>query len=322
MDKAAAAAEAMKTIFTCDVCEQAFATPGGLSRHKETGRFHDAVRRNAENKIVFACDVCGKEFATAKSLEVHTKKRKVYAPQLTKSVAAMIGGDDGENQDHPRADETQDPPSIKMGQDRASADEKDLPTNGEKQASSTSDNLAKPAPVNKNKRRIEKRKNQWKDGSGGKRSVVSSNRHKAKTCKVCGKDVRDDHLSRHMKAKHAKPTAMKKNMIWLMKREHAPKLSNSTNEFSGKSPSQPEEVRVMYSTACAMKTVTDALHWAFKHVHDETAPLFEMKGLADASGRVTSVLAPIEEKIATALQQDIFRAANELKREFCNFNIE
>ena len=100
MDKVAAA-EVTKTIFTCNVCEQAFTTAGGLSRHKETGRFHDAVKRNEENKIVFACDVCGKEYSTAKSLEVHAKKRKVDSPQLTASVEAMIDSDDGENENLP-----------------------------------------------------------------------------------------------------------------------------------------------------------------------------------------------------------------------------
>ena len=79
---------------------------------------------------------------------------------------------------------------------------------------------------------------------------------------------------------------------------------------------------MMSSTECAMKTMTNTLHWAFNHIHDETTQFLEKIGIVDASGRVTNVLSPIEEKIAMDRQQKIWQAADELEREFCNFDIE
>ena len=79
---------------------------------------------------------------------------------------------------------------------------------------------------------------------------------------------------------------------------------------------------MMFSTACAMKTVTDTLHSAFKDIHDEIASMFETKGIVDASERVTNVLAPVEEKIAMNVQQHICDAADDLKRVICSSNIE
>ena len=119
-----------------------------------------------------------------------------------------------------------------------------------------------------------------------------------------------------------KSAAIKKCMVRTMKRKNASKFLKSANGFSGKSSTKPEEARVMSSTECAMKTLTNTLHWTFKQIHDEMTPFFEMKGSSDASGQVTNVLAPIEEKIAMTFQQDICHVADELKREFCNFHME
>ena len=145
-------------------------------------------------------------------------------------------------------------------------------------------------------------------------------------CSVCDKVMRYDHLKRHMDAKHAplslsiKPSTMKKCAIRSMKRKRAPKLPEMSSAFDGKS--KPEDVKVMFSTACAMKTVTDTLHGAFKDIHDEIASMFETKGIVDASERVTNVLAPVEEKIAMNAQQHICDAADELKRVICSSQIE
>ena len=217
---------------------------------------------------------------------------------------------------HPNSDEKQDPLSS-----------------GDKPSST--DDHAKPPPSKKIKRCIRKRKDQCtqhtlKSASGGKSSAVSKNYHKQVSCSVCGMTTRDDHVKRHMSAKHVeaplsvrvKPTAMKKCVIRSMKRKRAPKLPDTVSGFVGKSSSKPEEVKVMFSTACAMKTVTDTLHWAFKHIHDETASIFGMKGIDDASERVTNVLAPIEEQIAMNLQQHICHVVDELKRETCSLNVE
>ena len=50
----------------------------------------------------------------------------------------------------------------------------------------------------------------------------------------------------------------------------------------------PDEVEVIFSTACTMKTITDTLHGTFKHIHAEAESIFEMKRIMDASERVTT----------------------------------
>ena len=55
-----------------------------------------------------------------------------------------------------------------------------------------------------------------------------------------------------------------------------------------------------------------ALHWAFKHVHDETVTFLECNGERDASKRITNLLVPIEEQLANMLDQKFNRVANVL----------
>ena len=81
MDKAAAT----KTVFTCDVCDQTFATASRLFRHKNTTRVHDAVRRNGQNKVVYVYNVCEQKFVTRKAIERHQD----YARHAFKKINPM-----------------------------------------------------------------------------------------------------------------------------------------------------------------------------------------------------------------------------------------
>ena len=53
--------------------------------------------------------------------------------------------------------------------------------------------------------------------------------------------------------------------------------------------------------------MTSALHWAFKHIHDEPVTILERNGERDASKRITSLLVPIEEQLTFKLDNDINR---------------
>ena len=119
--------------------------------------------------------------------------------------------------------------------------------------------------------------------------------HKSVSCGVCGKVTRDDYLKRHIMAKHKDVL----NTADAVKKQSNEKMSYNSYER-----------KVTSSTTCAMKTVTNTLHWAFKHIHDETATFLEGEGIADASERTENVLAPVEEKLNDMLEQEINRVAN------------
>ena len=68
--------------------------------------------------------------------------------------------------------------------------------------------------------------------------------------------------------------------------------------------------KVSTSAECAIKTVTNTLNWAFKHIHDETVTFLKSKGYGDDSERTTNLLAPVEEKLNTIVEQEINRVAN------------
>ena len=127
-----------------------------------------------------------------------------------------------------------------------------------------------------------------------KSKTVSSNRHRMIACKVCKRVMHSNNLKRHMGAMHApltvdvKSSTLKKCAIRSMKRKRAPKLPALASAFDEKSSSKPEDVKVMFSIACAMKTITDTLHGTFKHIHAEAESIFEMKRIMDASERVTT----------------------------------
>ena len=121
--------------------------------------------------------------------------------------------------------------------------------------------------------------------------------HKSTACSVCGKVMRDDNIKRHMNARHKD----------VLSTTDAVKKQSTTN---GKTIFNVYDQKVASATSCALTTVTSALHWAFKHIHDETVTILERNGERDASKRTTSLLMPIEEQLTIKLNNDINRVAN------------
>ena len=120
--------------------------------------------------------------------------------------------------------------------------------------------------------------------------------HKSTACSVCGNVMRDDNIKRHMIAKH-------KDVLSTIGAVNKQSISNRKTSFG-------YDRKVTSSTSCALTTVTSALHWAFKHIHDETVTILERNGERDASKRITNLLVPIEEQLTTKIDNDINRVAN------------
>ena len=130
--------------------------------------------------------------------------------------------------------------------------------------------------------------------------------HKSVSCGVCKKTMRSDHLKRHITAKH--------NDV-LNTVEHQMKPTDvfaSKPAMNGKMHCKSYDRKVTNATSFALTAVTSALHWAFKHVHDETVTLLERNGERDASKRITNLLVPVEEELANMIDQELFRVANRL----------
>ena len=130
--------------------------------------------------------------------------------------------------------------------------------------------------------------------------------HKSVSCSVCKKTMRSDHLKRHITAKH--------NDV-LNTTEHQMKPSDVFTckpATSGKVYCKSYDRKVTNATSFALTTVTSALHWAFKHVHDETVTFLERSGERDASKRITNLLVPVEEYLANMADEELFRIANVL----------
>lgn len=121
--------------------------------------------------------------------------------------------------------------------------------------------------------------------------------HKSTACSVRGKVMRSDYLKKHMIAKHKDVLST----IGAVKKQSIP---------NGKTSFSAYDRKVNSSTSCALTTVTSALHWAFKHIHDETVTILECNGERDASKRITNLLVPIEEQLTIKINNDINRVAN------------
>ena len=61
--------------------------------------------------------------------------------------------------------------------------------------------------------------------------------------------------------------------------------------------------KVTFAASCALTTVSSALPWAFKSIHEETKPILERNGESDASKRTTNVLAPVEKQLTNMLDK-------------------
>ena len=121
--------------------------------------------------------------------------------------------------------------------------------------------------------------------------------HKSVACSVCCKVVRGDYLKKHIATKHKD----------VLSATDTAKKQSTTNE---KKSFAAFDRKVASSTTCAMKTVTNMLHLAFKNIHDETVAFLESQGDDDASKRATNILASIEERLTNMLDEEFNRVAN------------
>ena len=94
--------------------------------------------------------------------------------------------------------------------------------------------------------------------------------------------MRDDNMKRHMNARQKD----------VLSTADAVKKQSTTN---GKMRFNVYDRKGTSAMSCALTTVTSALRWAFKHIHDETVTILERNEERDASKRITSLLVPIEE---------------------------
>ena len=81
-------------VFSCDVCGKTCLNQNALTKHKNTLRVHEGLRRNGKNEIEFVCDVCDKVFTSRKGLCQHQQaihRANVDAPaESTEDVMETI----------------------------------------------------------------------------------------------------------------------------------------------------------------------------------------------------------------------------------------
>ena len=132
--------------------------------------------------------------------------------------------------------------------------------------------------------------------------------HKPVTCSVCRKVFRNDNLKRHMIAKH------KDVLNAVEQHRDASKADAKKSVTEDKILHESYEQKVTSATACAMLLVTNTLHTAFTHIHDETVTLLKTNGDLDASERTANLLLPIKKKLIDANDNEIKQVANVLIR--------
>ena len=138
--------------------------------------------------------------------------------------------------------------------------------------------------------------------------------HKPVTCSVCRKVFRSNYLKKHMIAKH-------KDVLNAVE-QHRDASKADAKKSEDKTFHESYEQKVTSATACAMLLVTNTLHTAFTHIHDETVALLKTNGDPDASERTANLLLPIKKKLVDANDNEIKQVANSLIRARDNNAIE
>ena len=85
---------------------------------------------------------------------------------------------------------------------------------------------------------------------------------KSVACSVCCKVIRSDYLKKPMATKHK----IVLNTADAVKKQLKTNVKMSYNSY---------ECTVTSYTTYAMRTVTNTLHWALEHIHDETLTFLE-----------------------------------------------
>ena len=123
--------------------------------------------------------------------------------------------------------------------------------------------------------------------------------HKTVECSACSKTTRNKYLKKRLIAKHKD--------VWsttgAVKKQSTTNGNMSFNSFDRK---------VTTSAECAIKTVTNTLNWAFKHIHDEAAACLESKGCGNDFKRKLNILAPVGKKLNNMIEQETNRVTNRL----------
>ena len=81
--------KASDPVFSCDVCGKTCSSQNALTKHKNTLRVHEGLRRNEKNEIEFVCNVCDKVFTSRLGFYKHhgTQHRaNVDAPVVSTEV--------------------------------------------------------------------------------------------------------------------------------------------------------------------------------------------------------------------------------------------
>ena len=97
-------------VFSCDVCGKTCSSQNALTKHKNTLRVHEGLRRNEKNEIEFVCNVCDKVFTSRLGFYKHhgTQHRaNVDAPVVSTEVvmeATPVKVEDGYESDGHESD--------------------------------------------------------------------------------------------------------------------------------------------------------------------------------------------------------------------------
>ena len=84
--------QASDPVFSCDVCGKTCSSQNALTKHKNTLRVHEGLRRNEKNEIEFVCNVCDKVFKSRLGFyKHHCTKHRANVVALAESTDVVIG---------------------------------------------------------------------------------------------------------------------------------------------------------------------------------------------------------------------------------------
>ena len=83
--------QASDPVFSCDVCGKTCLSQNALSKHKNTLRVHEGLRRNEKNEIEFVCNVCDKVFKSRLGFyKHHCTKHRANVDALAESTEVVM----------------------------------------------------------------------------------------------------------------------------------------------------------------------------------------------------------------------------------------
>ena len=82
--------QASDSVFSCDVCGKTCLNQNALTKHKNTLRVHEGLRRNEKNEIEFVCNVCNKVFTSRLGLCQHRAKHRANVDAPAESTEDVM----------------------------------------------------------------------------------------------------------------------------------------------------------------------------------------------------------------------------------------